>query len=104
MLRIESGSLLSASTLYLRRTGRNGQPGLRRGGESGIRRRVPLHRRPLAVTAFLLRPADFPDGVLHIFLARRRRGAHAHFLAVVHLGVPRAVSNSVAVSLAIWSL
>src|SRR5215467_13418385 len=63
---------------------RDREPGMFRGAEPGIFRRVPLHRSALAVATFFFRPADFPDGILDVFLARGRGGPHANFFAVIH--------------------
>ena len=43
-----------------------------------------MHGCPFTVAALLLRPADFPDGILDVFLANGIGGAHADLFAVVH--------------------
>ena len=43
-----------------------------------------MHRCSFAVAALLLRPADFPNGILDVLFSSGFRGAHADLFAVIH--------------------
>ncbi len=59
------------------------QPRLRPRVEARIGGRTPLHRCTLAVAAFFLRPAIFPDHVPHIFQPFRIVRRHSNLFPVI---------------------